>query len=595
MRIFNLINSRIAFGLAFLLIFSSCLNDIDDVITTEERPEPSVLDNYEPAIRMVTGSVVVFVKDDNGDPVPGAEVKIGTATGSTDAYGHYFLNNVEMNALGTVVQVNETGYFEGSRRFFPRANSKSYVTIELIDKLFNHSFNSLTGGTVNLPGGASIVFDGETVGEDGQPYSGVVSVAAEWLNPAEPSTADRMPGNLQGVDEFNQEVALATYGMMAVELRGEGGEYLNLMEGESAQLTMPVPASLQTSALSEIPLWSYYEPLGLWVREGSATLQGNSYVGDVTHFSFWNCDAPFPLVEFQAQLVDTGGNPIANESVQIVTELSWWPGWGYTDANGIVSGLIPADANLTLQLMNICNEVIFNYEFTTGSDFTDLGTLTVPPSSGVNTTVVFGTLEGCGAPVTNGLVIAEFNGQTVYHYTDGPTFEFVLTTCSAINEVIITGVDIDELLQSEPVTIQANESTDVGQLVACDEQLEDYILMTIDGETAVFTGNIFTWAEMDSLGDITYTNIGVEDTSGFVSISFNGGPAGDYGAQSSIDYIQYETLDWFFQGATVSSFTVTEYGDVGGQITGSFSGAVQGPNGGATLPMDGVFNVIRDN
>ena len=39
-------------------------------------------------------------------------------------------------------------------------------------------------------------------------------------------------------------------------------------------------------------MWSFNEKTGLWEEEGSATLQGNVYVGEVAHFSWVNLDYP---------------------------------------------------------------------------------------------------------------------------------------------------------------------------------------------------------------------------------------------------------------------------------------------------------------
>ena len=92
--------------------------------------------------------------------------------------------------------------------------------------------------------------------------------------------------------------------MMAVELQGASGESLNIAEGSTATLTFPIPQEILGNAPAEIPLWSFNENLGLWVEESVASLQGSNYVGEVSHFSFWNCDAPFELVELSFQLVD---------------------------------------------------------------------------------------------------------------------------------------------------------------------------------------------------------------------------------------------------------------------------------------------------
>jgi hypothetical protein len=53
-------------------------------------------------------------------------------------------------------------------------------------------------------------------------------------------------------------------------------------------------------------------PPTVFLKEGSATKTGSNYVGKVSHFSFWNCDAPFPVVEFEASFVDQAGAPLQN-------------------------------------------------------------------------------------------------------------------------------------------------------------------------------------------------------------------------------------------------------------------------------------------
>ena len=102
----------------------------------------------------------------------------------------------------------------------------------------------------------------------------------------------QMPGMLYAENENGAERMLQTLGMLAVELRGSGGEDLNLAEGSTSEIKVPVDASLMSIAPNTIPLWYFDEVNGYWKEEGQATLQGNMYVGTVSHFSFWNCDIP---------------------------------------------------------------------------------------------------------------------------------------------------------------------------------------------------------------------------------------------------------------------------------------------------------------
>ena len=590
----------LSLSLVFLLIFSSCLNDIDDVVSIEERPDPAILENYNPIVRSVIGSLVGFVQDENGDPIIDADVSLGSLTTETDDFGHFFFNDVTLNARGSLVQVTKNGYFDGSRRFFPLENERSYIKIELINMVFAHSFNALAGGSVSLPGGASVVFESGTVSKsNGESYDGNVSLAAEWLNPTLASTLERMPGNLQGVDEYNQEVALGSYGMIAVELQGSGGEALNIAEGATATLTMPVPAAMRTNAPAEIPLWSYYEPLGIWIKEGVAAFNGTEYVGEVSHFSFWNCDAPFPVVEFEAQFIDAYGNPLVNHQVNILFSGSY-TGAGWTDYEGYVSGLIPSGEELELQVLNICYEVIFTMPMGPFSDDISLGPITVPEGTGVNTTIITGELLNCDAqPVAEGLVIAEYLGQTVYLYTDGTPFELMLTSCSGLTEVVVTGFDLTDLTQSEPLVVNPNTQTDLGQISVCDQQLQSYFVITIDGVTATYP-NAIAYVS-DSSSDTTSTgntSIQVVGQSGvseaYIYIGFNGSTIGDYGGESEnfIEVLYDDNFGWQFQGGHFENFDVTAFGAEEESIVGSFSGTLDSPNG-SLADVNGSFSIIR--
>ena len=142
---------------------------------------------------------------------------------------------------------------------------------------------------------------------------------------------------------------LESYGMIAVELRGDDGEELNIAPGEPATIRVPVASSI-TNPPATIPLWYFDEDNGYWKEEGSATLVNGRYEGEVSHFSFWNCDAPFETVDFCVTIVDQNSNPIPNILVQIERDASGWSSttYGYTDSNGLVCGLVPANETLNL-------------------------------------------------------------------------------------------------------------------------------------------------------------------------------------------------------------------------------------------------------
>lgn len=568
-------------SLLLLFVFSSCRKDTNDVSVTQKTPDPTV-EQYVPQVDNITAGVIGFIVDENEMPVADATVKLNNQTLTTDEFGHFFIENITMNALGTLVQVEKGGYFDGSRRFFPTEGGKSRVKIQLLAKNFDDSFDAATGGIVTMNGGAMVEFTPSSIKTaNGDAYTGMVQVATKWMDPSLAATLNQMPGNLQGINEQVEEVALGTYGMIAVELEGAGGEPLNIASGSTATITMPVPASLLSGAPAEIPLWSYNETQGLWVEEAKATLQNGAYVGEVTHFSFWNCDIPMDYINLEMTLVDDNGNPLNNYLVTLTTNgdpLS--SGSGYTDQNGIVSGPVPANEVLTMEVLDPCGEVLSTQNIGGFDVDTDLGNVTISGVN-VNMTTITGNLLDCSSvPITNGLVIVSFQGQNVYHYTSSSNFSMSFTTCASTIDVEVVGVNMVDLEQSDAVTVPANAETDLGDVNVCGSQLQNYISVTIDGVTAIYESPFAN----DQNGT---TYISAQSAQGYINFNFDGTTAGNYDTSNALGAINNSTLGWNFNNSnSFSTFEVIEYGT---NLVGTASGVFD--DNGTMVDVTCTFNI----
>ncbi|MEM7103007.1 MAG: hypothetical protein AAF502_07760 [Bacteroidota bacterium] len=582
------------------LVLTACRKDINEVVIVDIIPDPEIIEGYEPATRMVNASLMGFVVDETGTPVPNAEVEFDGDLYSTDPFGHFFINDAEMNALGSLVKVRKSGYFDGSRRFFPIEDTRNRIKIELIPKIFDLAFESTAGGTVSLPDGPTIEFSSNTiVAADGSNYTGTVNVAAKWLDPSSSSVYDQMPGGLQGVgfNTNNEEVALATLGMIAVELEGENGEALNLSETGGAILTMPIPQSLLADAPAQIPLWSYNETHGIWVEESVALLQNGAYVGTVSHFSFWNCDIPHPYTDITMTFVDENGIPLVNYQVTL-TSSNFGIGSGYTNSQGSVFGIIPAGETLDLNLNGLCSVVLYN---TTVGPFTssaDLGVITVTTVNNLSTNVT-GSLECNGVPVNDGLLIATYGNVTEYHYLDQNTFDiFFFPTCPAISTVSITGVNLDDLSQSEVQTVTSGITTNIGALNVCQNPLEQYFRITVDGVTKTYVEpGLYAFA-VDSIG-AAQTMVSVWGSTGDDNynyyFSFEGATTGDYSNDHFVEILADGAENWFLSGNGVDDFDnlfITQHGDVGDPLTGNFNGIFS--NQGTPVNVSGEFRILLE-
>ncbi|MFK7807893.1 MAG: carboxypeptidase-like regulatory domain-containing protein [Saprospiraceae bacterium] len=560
------------FALLVLLVFSSCRKDTNEVtIDPLPLPGPSI-ENYEPPVESIVGSITGQIINEAGEPVPSAVVSLNNETTTTDDYGHFFINNETLNALGTLVKVEKEGYFEGSRRFFPKAGENNRVKIQLLTKSFDDSFNTSDGGTVTADGGASVTFDANSIRtEAGADYSGTVEVAMKWMDPALVATLDQMPGNLQGINAEVEERALATYGMIAVELQADNGEALNIAAGKTATISMPVPAELLGNAPATIPLWSYNEEHGLWVEESSATLQNGAYVGEVSHFSFWNCDVPMDYVILDLNLVDNNGDPLTNYLVTLTVggsgEMSSGSGW--TDENGNVSGAVPANEDLVLEVIGLCGEVLYTTQI--GPYAADASETITATGSTVNSTTISGSLVDCdNNPVTNGLITVETSAGIFYHYT-GADFNFSFSTCGSADDVTVTGINLDELESGSPVTAPGNVATDLGTLSTCGNVVTDVLMITVGSQTQAYVA-------VEVTANSTGTDIAVDfgpTGNDFIYLGFVGVTTGDYANSNYCEGIWDSSVGWELSPVNqigFENFDVTQYDTkLVGEASGEFA------------------------
>jgi hypothetical protein len=293
-------------SLSFILISTGCQREVDG--TLPDNPQP-------PVEQTVNASVTGRVINDKKEPVSGALVNTANGgTAITDINGEFSLQNILLNKNAGFIKVEKAGYFTGSRTFVVSTTSDNITQIQLIPKTVVGSFVASAGGNITIPNGGGLVFpsNGIVNTSNSAAYTGNVSVAAYFLNPQAGNFGDIMPGTLRGTRTDNSQVALQSFGMVAVELTGAAGEKLQLANGKTASINLPIASSLLAFAPSSIPLWYFDEATGLWKEEGMVTKQGSSYLGTVSHFSFWNCDAPFPLVDFSADFKNQNGDPVVN-------------------------------------------------------------------------------------------------------------------------------------------------------------------------------------------------------------------------------------------------------------------------------------------
>lgn len=442
------------------LFFFSCKKNIDAVATPpEDIPGFSI-----PTATPVTGSITGIVIDENNNPVQSADVILSGTTYQTDAKGFFQVGNVQLDKYVTTVTVSKAGYFKALRSFSATA-SRNYLTIKLIPKTLSGSIDAASGGTVDLSNGTSINLpqNGIIVKGTGAAYIGSVKVYASYIDPTSSDFANRVPGSMMGKDTSKMYVLQST-GMIAVDLESPAGQALQLASGKTAAIKMPIPASLTGKAPATIDTWSLNDQ-GVWVKEGTATRNGDHYDMVVTHFSFWNCDVPANAVYLAIHVQDQNNNPLPNALVQLTipNNNTWWATThGITNSAGTVAGLVPA--NLGLEMSISANTINCTTPFVTQSIGPFSTDTTISITVTVNTSQLFtisGTLNDCnGQPVTSGTAYMVFGN---YNYFTTPvvngSYSVTVPFCTASSSVTVWLSDSANNAYTSPVTVPITGNT----------------------------------------------------------------------------------------------------------------------------------------
>lgn len=148
-----------------------------------------------------------------------------------------------------------------------------------------------------------------TVGADafvdanGDPVTGMIEARITPVDVSDSSTvAEAFPGSFIGRTDEDEEENIVTYGTTEFVFTDENGNALQLAEGKTADIELPIflanhPDGSLIEAGDRIPLWHLNEDTGIWEQEGEGTVvvsasspTGFALQASVSHFSWWNVD-----------------------------------------------------------------------------------------------------------------------------------------------------------------------------------------------------------------------------------------------------------------------------------------------------------------
>ena len=590
MNSFNRLNFLVAI-FSFLLIVS-CQKEVKTDGSGNGSGTGTTI-NSSPVQGTVTGKVV----DENNNPISGATIKAGANTTSSDSRGLFRFNNIQLDKYSSLITVEKPGYFKGYRVFSATQNT-NFVKLKLIPKSLIGSIDASSGGTVSLTDNSKITLPagGIVIKSTNQSYSGSVKVYAAPIDPTSADIAQIVPGSFQGNDANNYRVLLKSYGMVTVELEGSSGEPLQIVSGKKATVRFNIPTSLRSSAPATIPLWSVDENTGLWKQEGSATKGTDYYEGEVSHFSFWNCDINIPTVYLEMKIVTTEG-ALPYTLVKITRVNGGGSSIGYTDSLGHVGGLVPKNEPLLLEIFSNCNQPIYSQNINSLTSNTNLGTITVTiPAQ--NTLEITGSAVNCSnQPVTNGNALIYFDGHLYNRSITNGNFSLTITRCANSSATIeVIAIDNAANEQSSAWSGSAASGTvNTGSLTACGTSSVSYVNYVVDGtnfslSTANPGDSIISYG-VSGTNQTTFSVYAYRASQPNINISFftQAGTVGTFP-------LQYLSVNQFDSVTLVTPFNIniTTYGAPGQFIEGNFSGQIKEIANNNLHNVSATFRVRRN-
>ncbi len=554
----------------------------------------------------VKANFIGRIVNENDEPIEGARVLLGTQEKETDQNGIVSFTNAQVQQYFAYIRAFADGYLDGSRVIVPnldRGNQNNF-TIKLFKFKETARIHSAEGGKVSFEsekGEGFIVFNPGFTDESGNQYFGDVAVSVNYLDPLNPDTANTMPGDLYGFRQDFEQVALGSYGMVLVELRGATGEKLQIID--PAKIIIPIHPDQIITATNEVPMWSFNEQVGVWYEETLAYRNGNHYVAEVSHFSFWNCDAPFPVVNFSATVIDAiTSNPLSGLGVEIT--FNGFPRYATTNATGMVSGKIPANQIMEIRILDNCGNVLyFDPSF---GPFTTTTNVTIPVTlNPLQTFTLSGNVSDCSSsPVTNGYItLSSSSGQHIIGISvTAGSYSYTGIGCVLPFNITIVGVDLSTAQGSTTITT-VNPGANTQNIVICGGLANEYIRYRINTTTGPYyydllqpSGGIRSNSAIVRASNTTNTTYIFSNTiTPGVGYSFGTGPNTMYiEALSHIDGLDGNATMALTTPMTFDLVAITPgTGGIGQYISIDFAGNYV-DNNGTTNMIQGEARIYRD-
>lgn len=266
--------------------------------------------------------------------------------------------------------------------------------------------------------------------------------------------------------------------------------------------------------------------------------------------------------------------------------------------SGTISKILKANTTYTMLLYyySQCNGL-------QAIDSTQIGPFTTDFNAGtinvitpqINTFTISGTVQNCSnANVTDGVATISLDGLTYNTTITNGLFSQQISRCSnnATTATINVTDNVAYQQNATPITVSVtNANVNIGTVQACGVSVAEFLNYTFDSTAYNAKDSLMAYRTANGT---YFTGSTFSPAYSYLDANFAGSATGTFPLSISVTdknqqtYISYNTSP----GLSVSA-QITEYGNVGGYIAGTFSGNLKAANSSATKLVSGSFRIKR--
>lgn len=553
--------------LSFSPIATSCSDDKEEEIVqppdepeNPDVPKPPVIDV---TVTMKDAIVEGVVTDVEGNPLGSVTISSGEAQATTNDMGLFTFERIASANGRFVFTFKKDGYFTITRSGVFSDNLSMQVVMQSRNNASNvvsTSFSATSKNALKADGMEVAIPASSLVTASGTDYTGTVNADMLYLSPDNENFTTMMPGgDMAAVRTDRSDATLVSYGMVEVSLTDNSGNPLQLKEGSQSEMTFPIPESMKDNPPATIPLWYFNEEAGVWVEEGTATLQGNVYVGSVSHFSWHNLDVPEERVTIKGKVTDCKGRPVSRLLVTVDQTSD------ITSSDGSYQVYVPANTPVTVTVksenyMSYSPEVSVSVAGKPGGTTLENINLELPCIPVISGRVTNSCSDLVGAYVWAEYISGGKAVKTVPIWTsvDG-SFELRIPGTSGKATLWVQTANGDKISRIFDLT---GQDIVITGLEICEEFDEGTLTITVeDGQTLVVP-----WLPEKSFGMLNGTQVAIMCGQGMIGTVENYAGVGKENATCTFAYISAEAI---YQFEPICVFEISDKGGYEVSITGS--------------------------